>query len=204
LKSSIPPILRPIEIVELRAWRAGIPSQAANLISLSRFALAALWLAAFLSENRSPEIFGPIALAAALSDLLDGPIAHRTNSAHAFGRWLDSVADITFILTALSCEALAGAIPAYIPALIAVSFAQYATDSIVISGSSVPTKSRIGHWGGVINFGLVILLAMAQPLRLPDTVFRDVSPMLAIFYLAAIVERAASYRQVSGFCNSPR
>jgi phosphatidylglycerophosphate synthase len=200
---STPRILRPIDVVQLRSRRGRVLSQAANLMSLSRFALAALWLVAFLSEKRNPQMLAPIALLAALSDFLDGPVAHRTNSAHAFGRWLDSVADIAFILTALSCEALAGAIPAYIPALVAVSFAQYAIDSIVISGSLVPVKSRIGHWGGVVNFGLVILLAMAQPLRLPTAFFRDVSPLLAIFYLAAIVERAANYRQASAVRGLP-
>jgi hypothetical protein len=51
------------------------------------------------------------------------------------------------------------AIPTYIPALIAVSFAQYAIDSVVISDSSTLVKSRFGHWGGVINFALVLLLA---------------------------------------------
>ena len=167
--------------------------RAANLLSASRFVLAAMWLAAFVHGDRRPEVLGPIALAAALSDFVDGRVARQMRSADQFGRWLDSTADIAFVLIALTCEARAGAIPAYIPILIAVSFAQYAIDSVVISGSPTPVKSRLGHWGGVINFALVLLLAFASCARWPGIVVREASPMLAIFYLAAIFERMLGY-----------
>ena len=62
------------------------------------------------------------------------------------------------MLVALSCEAHAGSIPAYIPVLIALSFTQYALDSVVILGSATPVASRLGHWGGIINFALVSAL----------------------------------------------
>ena len=167
--------------------------RAANLLSGSRFVLAAMWLAAFVHGYKGPEVLGPIALAAALSDFADGRVARQTRSAGQFGRWLDSVADIAFVLTALACEAQAGAIPAYIPVLIGVSFAQYAIDSIVISGSSTPVKSRLGHLGGIVNFALVILLAFASGARWPGIVAREASPLLAIFYVAAIFERMLGY-----------
>src|ERR1700757_4588915 len=167
--------------------------RAANLLSASRFVLAAMWLAAYVHGDRRPEVLGPIALAAALSDFVDGRVARQTHSAAQLGRWLDSVADIAFVLTALACEAQAGAIPAYIPVLIAVSFAQYAIDSIVISGSSTPVRSRLGHWGGVVNFALVILLAFASGARWPGIVAREASPLLAVFYVAAIFERMLGY-----------
>jgi phosphatidylglycerophosphate synthase len=166
-----------------------VRAQLANLLSASRFALAALWLFAFISGNRSPEILGSIALAAVVSDFADGRIARWMGHADGVGRWLDALADIVFILTALSSEALAGAIPVYIPALIACSFAQYAIDSVAISGSATPVKSRLGHWGGVINFGLVLVLAWTPPPLLPARLVRQASPLLAIFYLAAMFER---------------
>jgi phosphatidylglycerophosphate synthase len=178
---------------EFSGRRGAVRAQAANLLSASRLALAAVWLAAFLSGERRPEILGSIALGGAISDFVDGRVAQRMRSADGFGRWLDSLADVVFLLTALTCEARAGAIPAYIPALIAASFAQYAIDSVVISGSSIPVKSRLGHWGGVINYALVIILALAPPPRWPGMLLREVSPLIAIFYLAAIFERALSY-----------
>jgi phosphatidylglycerophosphate synthase len=167
--------------------------RAANLLSASRFVLGAIWLVAFVHGDRRPEVLGPIALAAALSDFVDGRVARLMRSADQFGRWLDSVADVAFVLTALACEAQAGAIPAYIPVLIAVSFAQYAIDSIVISGSSTPVRSRLGHWGGVVNFALVLLLAFASGARWPGIVVREASPLIAIFYIAAIFERMLGY-----------
>ena len=156
--------------------------------------LAGLWLAAFVSGDRRPEILGPIALAGAISDFFDGRVARRMNSADGFGQWLDSLADIVFVLTALACEAHAGAVPVYIPTLIAVSFTQYVIDSLMICGSSTPVKSRLGHWGGVINFALVIMLAFAPPPRWLGLLLRGASPLLALFYLAAISERTLSYR----------
>jgi phosphatidylglycerophosphate synthase len=166
---------------------------AANLLSASRFLLAAVWLGAYASGNRRPALMGPIALAAAMSDFVDGRLARRRGCVDKFGRWLDAVADIVFVLTALSCEARAGSIPAYIPVLIALSFIQYAIDSVVILGFATPVASRFGHWGGIINFVLVITLACAPPPRLPGQMVRRAAPVIAIFYLAAIIERALNY-----------
>jgi hypothetical protein len=54
-------------------------------------------------------------------------------------------------------------------------------------------KSRLGHWGGVINFALVLLLAFAPPPQWPGILVREASPLIAIIYLAAIIERALGY-----------
>jgi phosphatidylglycerophosphate synthase len=169
------------------------PWPIANVLSASRFVLAAAWLAAFAYGAQSSEVLGSIALSAAVSDFVDGHVARRTRSAGAFGRWLDSLADVTFVLTALTCEAFAGAIPAYIPLLIAASFVQYAVDSVLISHSSGLIKSRLGHWGGVVNFALVLLLAFAPYPRWPGRLIREASPFIATFYLLAILERMLSY-----------
>jgi phosphatidylglycerophosphate synthase len=175
-------------------------SHIANLLSASRFVLGAAWLVAFVYGARRPEILGSIALSAAVSDFVDGRVARHTHSSHAFGRWLDNLADVVFVLTALTCEVLAGAIPAYLPALIAISFVQYAIDSVVISRSSAPVKSRLGHWGGVVNFALVLLLAFAPYPRWPGALVREGSPLIAIFYILAILERIFNY----GRCGSTR
>ena len=168
----------------------------ANLLSASRFFLAAAWLAAYVSGNRRPAMLGPIAMAGAASDFADGWLARRSRSADKSGRWLDGIADIVFVLTALSCEARAGSIPVYIPVVIALAFAQYAIDSVVVLGSVTPVTSRLGHWGGIINFGLAIPLAWAPPPRWPGRLLRRAAPFIAIFYLAAMIERALNYRSL--------
>ena len=136
-------------------------------------------------------LLGGIAIAGAVSDLLDGRVARRMRIANGVGRWLDSIADIIFVLTALTCEARIGAIPFYIPMLIAISFSQYAIDSMLLSGA--PIKSRLGHFGGIINFALVIVLSLAAPPAFPGVALRTLCPLLAVFYMAAIGERVAGY-----------
>ena len=135
--------------------------------------------------------FPIVAIAAAGSDFIDGRIARRLGVASGRGRWIDGIADVTFVLAALACEAAAGAIPYYIPILIAVSFSQYAIDSAVVGArASGPIKSRLGHWGGIINYALAITLAVAPPPALPGVVVRGLAPQIGLFYVAAICERA--------------
>jgi phosphatidylglycerophosphate synthase len=167
--------------------------QSANLVSASRFILACLWVPIFFSVHGRPQTLFAIALAAAASDFLDGRIARRIHSDGQFGRWLDSAADIVFILVALSCEAYVGAIPIYLPCLVAASFAQYVIDSVLIRGSAVPVKSRLGHWAGIFNYVIVIVLAWAPLSRLPGTVVRTFAPIIGVFYVAAMCERALFY-----------
>lgn len=160
-------------------------------MSASRIALAILWLVTFAHGLNGAAVFGSLAIAAAISDLLDGRVARRMESVGVFGKWFDSVADIVFILTALGCEVWASAIPLYIPMLIALSFSQYAIDSMLLSGA--PIKSRLGHFGGVINFGIVIVLGLAPPPSWPAHLVRLGCPILAIYYLAAMGERTIGY-----------
>ena len=149
------------------------------------------WLGAFAAGHTSAMVLGSIAIAGAISDLLDGRVARAMGIVGGFGRWLDSIADIVFILTALTCEAWAGAIPLYIPILIALSFSQYAIDSMVLAGA--PIKSRLGHFGGIINYALVIVLGLAPPPAFPGNIVRALCPLLAMFYAAAIGERVLGY-----------
>jgi phosphatidylglycerophosphate synthase len=183
----------------MAASRNHVPSlhsfltQSANLVSASRFILACIWVTVYVAHRSHPQMLGAIALGGAASDFLDGRVARWTRSAGQFGRWLDSVADIVFILTVLSCEAYAGVIPVYLPVLIAASFTQYVADSVLIRGSAVPVKSRLGHWAGVFNYIIVIVFSWAPPPRAPGTLLRDLAPMIGLFYLAAMCERALSY-----------
>jgi CDP-diacylglycerol---glycerol-3-phosphate 3-phosphatidyltransferase len=174
-------------------WR---PANLANLLTLTRFAAAAGWAALFFSAPQHRVLLGTIAAAAAISDIFDGRVARRFGTSGAAGRWLDGIADVTFVLTVLGCEAAAGAIPWYVPALIAASFAQYALDSIVLGAASAgPIRSRLGHWGGVINYALALVLAFAPPPHPAGAIVRWCAPILALYYLAAITERAMMYPQ---------
>jgi len=166
-------------------------AQIPNGLSAIRFALAAIWVGLALNQHQGRLAFAMLAVAAAGSDFVDGRIARRLNVASGQGRWLDGIADVTFVLAALVCEAAQGAIPYYIPILIALSFSQYAIDSAFIAErASGPIKSRLGHWGGIINYALAITLAIAPPPALAGTAVRELAPLIALFYVAAMCERA--------------
>ncbi|HYL59851.1 MAG TPA: CDP-alcohol phosphatidyltransferase family protein [Candidatus Acidoferrales bacterium] len=192
-------------------FRRRLGAQLPNALSAMRFALAAGWIQLAAQGHQGRAAFVAIAVVAATSDFIDGRIARRLGAATTSGRWLDAVADVTFVLAALFSAAAVGAIPYYIPILIAVSFSQFALDSILISRAAAtratpagPIKSRLGHWGGIINYALVIALA-AAPTSGDPTIFarlhfvgilvRAIAPALALFYCAAIAERALTYRR---------
>jgi phosphatidylglycerophosphate synthase len=139
--------------------------------------------------------FAGLASAAAVTDFIDGRLARRLDAVSAAGRWLDSVGDVTFVLAALFSEVALGALPFYIPALIALSFTQYAVDSMILAHSEGgPVRSRLGHWGGIINYALVLGFAFGPALPSLPAAIRDFAPVLALFYASAIIERALSYR----------
>jgi phosphatidylglycerophosphate synthase len=170
-------------------------AQAANLLTLLRFGLAGAWLVNYLAAPGAQLAFAAIAIAAAASDFLDGRLARRLGISGGAGRWLDPLADVTFVLAALGCEAAAGAIPLYLPILIAVSFSQYALDSLWLHRACGPIRSRLGHYGGVVNYALVIAIAITPPGSLARGAIKTAAPALALFYAAAIAERALAYRR---------
>ena len=166
-------------------------AQIPNGLSALRFALAAIWVELAMHRHDGRLAFAIVAIVAAGSDFVDGRIARRLGVASGRGRWLDGIADVTFVLAAIFCEAAAGAIPFYIPILIALSFSQYVVDSVVLAPPAAgPVRSRLGHWGGIINYALVITLAIAPPPAFPGAVVRALAPLIALFYIAAISERA--------------
>jgi cardiolipin synthase (CMP-forming) len=170
---------------------AAMLAQIPNGLSALRFALAAIWIELASRAHDGRVAFAIVAIVAAGSDFIDGRIARMLGVASGRGRWLDGVADVTFVLAAIFCEAAAGAIPLYIPILIALSFSQYVIDSVVLAPRAAgPVKSRLGHWGGIINYALVITLAVAPPPAIPGAIVRAFAPLIALFYIAAIAERA--------------
>jgi phosphatidylglycerophosphate synthase len=175
--------------------RAGLLAQAPNALSISRFAMAALWIALAIAMPQLHIAFAILAIAAAVTDYIDGRIARRLRVAYEGGGWLDSVADVTFILAALGSYAASGELPLAVPVLIAISFAQYTIDSLWMHRARAPVRSRLGHWGGIINYGLVLAFALsAGSASLRATIVATL-PLIELFYGVAIIERSLGYRR---------
>ena len=180
------------------ATNGRLRAHGANLLSAVRLAFAVAWVAVFLLSPGNRFLLGAIAVAASVSDFFDGRVARWLGTTGTVGRWLDGAADVIFVLAVLGCEAWAGAIPAYVPMLIAASFLQYAADSIILGdAASGPIRSRLGHWGGVINYALAIALSFAPPPQFAGALIRSAAPILALYYIAAMAERAMMYRRTS-------
>ncbi|HWJ41640.1 MAG TPA: CDP-alcohol phosphatidyltransferase family protein, partial [Candidatus Limnocylindrales bacterium] len=117
-------------------------AQIPNGLSALRFALAAIWIELAARGHQGRIAFAIVAIVAAGSDFIDGRVARRLGVASGRGRWIDGIADVTFVLAALFCEATVGGLPFYIPILIALSFSQYAIDSVLIGQPATgPIKS---------------------------------------------------------------
>ena len=168
-----------------------ILAQIPNALSASRFVLAGIWIALVANDVTPRAPYIALVLAAWATDYLDGQLARRFDVASGAGRWLDAIADVTFVLAAIISGAARGALPYYIPILIAASFTQYAVDSTLIARAGAgPIKSRLGHLGGMINYAIVIVLAIMPPPALPGRLLDRLCPLIAFFYIAAISERA--------------
>jgi phosphatidylglycerophosphate synthase len=139
--------------------------------------------------------FAGLAVVAAVTDFIDGRVARRLGVAHDAGGWLDSIADVTFVLAALGCYSSARQLPWSIPLLIALSFGQYAFDSVWLHRADAPVRSRLGHWGGITNYALVLAMALTKPESTARSYLLTAVPIIELFYIAAIIERALAYRR---------
>jgi CDP-diacylglycerol--glycerol-3-phosphate 3-phosphatidyltransferase len=135
---------------------------AANVLTAARVLLTPLFVMLIWNAQRHVAygiVAGVLFAVIAASDVVDGRLARRFGSATNGGRTFDHLADIGFIVTALSTYAALGITPWWVPAAIAGSFAFYVIDSW-----SRPTArgglvgSRVGHAAGVCNYVLIGVL----------------------------------------------
>jgi CDP-diacylglycerol---glycerol-3-phosphate 3-phosphatidyltransferase len=166
-----------------------------NALTISRFVLAAAWIVLARVAPDAFPAFAALAVVAAVTDFIDGRVARRLGVAHDAGGWLDSIADVTFVLAALGCYASARQLPWSIPLLIALSFGQYTFDSVWLHRADAPVRSRLGHWGGIINYALVLAMALTGPESMARSYLLKGVPIVELFYIAAIIERALAYRR---------
>ena len=161
---------------------------AANLISVSRIALAPLTVWASLKD------FALLAVAflalAALSDFFDGRVARRRGTESDIGTFIDHGADVVFILTLISFGAYLSLIPWLLPALIAIAFLQYVFDNFATQHLAM-RPSRLGRYNGIAYYVLgafvIIVHCFASEL---ETVLRMLAYGLVVTTILSIVSRA--------------
>lgn len=90
---------------------------------------------------------------AVVTDVADGMVARRRGEVSSFGGLLDHASDAIFVCVTLAALAVRGSVPALLPVLVIVSFAQYVLDSRALSGQTL-RASRLGRWNGIGYFVL--------------------------------------------------
>jgi len=133
--------------------------------------------------------------AAVASDLLDGRVARRFGESSALGGLLDHGADATTVICRLAALAWQGAVPAALPPLIALAFAQYALDSRALAGRRL-RASALGRANGIAYFALLgtPLVRDALGLAFPGpALVRGVGWVLVATTLLSAADRAAAF-----------
>ncbi len=180
----------------------------ANALSLLR-GLCALpyWLAvtqrgpvAGVEASGSALLVSAVLLAfASASALADGRIARARGTVSGLGRALDHGSDGLVVLAGLAGAAERGAIPALLPVLVALAFAQYAVDSLFVHGERQLRMSRLGRSNGILYFvplvGDVLVRLGLSFLALP---LLGVGWALVATTVASMLDRALALRRGRG------
>lgn len=122
-------------------------------------------LCAQVQKSAAPWACGGVLLLYLLiitSDLLDGWYARKLGQESLFGRTLDHVCDVLFILTALGFFVILDLVPWWLPAAIAWAFVLYVLDSWWHTAGQprhALVASRLGRIGGILYYVAVGLVA---------------------------------------------
>lgn len=96
------------------------------------------------------------------SDLLDGIVARKLNTASAQGQLFDHATDFLFVVSGLSAAAYAKLLHPLLPILIAVAFSQYVLDSRYLFKQKHLRLSFLGRWNGILYFVPIVLIAVSR------------------------------------------
>ena len=163
----------------------------ANSLSLLRL-VAAFPFALSMADpgGEAAAIGAGLLLLAIASDVLDGLIARRRGTSSPLGGVLDHTADFAFVTMGLGAVALRGAVPALLPVLIVLAFAQYVVDSFVLHREKQLRMSRLGRSNGILYFVPLVGDVLAR-LGLPGLSLpvRGIAWLLVLTTLLSMVDR---------------
>ncbi|MGH8009678.1 MAG: CDP-alcohol phosphatidyltransferase family protein, partial [Candidatus Binatia bacterium] len=136
------------------------PFNFAHLLTGLRLVLTPCFLFAIESSRQHPTaarvlLVAGLFLLICASDYYDGSLARALGRDSDFGKVLDNLVDITFLLVTLTYLVHSDAVPWWIPTTIALAFGQYTLDSWLLSGRSTSVTlipNPIGHWAGILNY----------------------------------------------------
>ncbi len=135
----------------------------ANALTLLRMMAAPALCVAIVQGAELPAVV-LFALAVA-TDFADGPVARRYGEASHLGGRLDHAVDASFVTAGTAALAWTGALPAWLPLLIAVAFLHYALDPLRDEAGAL-RPSRLGRWNGIAYYVIVGIPVLRDALGL--------------------------------------
>ena len=179
----------------------------AHLLTSLRLVLTPVFLVVIETGQRQPTLLNVLAvivlfLLICASDYYDGPVARALGLDSDLGKVLDNLADITFLLVALTYLVHVGTVPWWIPSMVALAFGQYAVDSWLLAGRKsavVLVSNPIGHWAGILNYigtGVVALHTTLQQQLLPQLLFQGFLFGWLAYLLLAVAMRLRFFFRV--------
>ena len=176
------------------------PLNLAHLLTSVRLVLTPVFLLVIEAGQRQPTLLTVLAIVVLFllicaSDYYDGPVARALGVDSDFGKAMDNLADITFLLITLTYLVHAGVVPWWIPTAIALAFGQYMVDSWLLARRKtdvVLVSNPIGHWAGILNYigtGVVALHAALQQQLLPPLLFYGLMTSWLAYLLLAMTMR---------------
>ncbi len=152
----------------------------------------------------SPLLLLAIVVIVIASDLLDGVVARKTDTASPRGRLFDHTTDFLFVASGLAGAAYAGLLPAALPLLVVVAFSQYVLDSYWLHSDKQLRMSSLGRWNGIFYFVPLVLISVSRldimeglgPML--STSIKSLAYLLVLSTMASIIDRAIAPRRVVG------
>ncbi len=125
----------------------------ANALTAARVLLALPFAFLMAGGGARHAALAALVLAAAIAtDVLDGAVARRRDTATAAGGAFDHAADCFFVTSGLVAGAVRGAFPWILPILVAAAFAQYVVDSYWVHRGRALRTSALGRYNGILYF----------------------------------------------------
>jgi phosphatidylglycerophosphate synthase len=138
---------------------------------------------------------------AIVTDVYDGPAARAAGTASPGGMLFDHTTDFLFVTSGLAGAAVAGLVPAVLPALIVVAFSQYVLDSYFLHRQKQLRMSVLGRWNGILYFVPLVQIAISRMGGLPAlpglaaALVRPCATVLVATTLLSIADRAMAPRR---------
>src|SRR2546425_9590520 len=125
----------------------------ANALTAARVLLALPFVFLMTGSGARHAALAALVLAAAIAtDVLDGAVARRRDTATAAGGAFDHAADCFFVTSGLVAGAVRGAFPWILPILVAAALAQYLADSYWGHRGRALRTSAPGPYNGILYF----------------------------------------------------